>query len=164
MADSTAALNRARKLGLARHIGVSNYTSTMLDEVTKLSQEPLVADQVEYHPFLDQTKIHAACRRHGLAMTSYCPLGRSGVLSDATVQAIAKAHGKTASQIVLRWHVQQPGVVAIPKSGSRQHIIDNLAVFDFELTVDEMKRISGLARADGRVVDPSFAPRWDRAA
>ena len=68
------------------------------------------------------------------------------------------------SQVVLRWHMQQPGLVAIPKSGTRTHIVDNLDIFDFELGEDEMRRISALARPGGRVVDPSFAPQWDRAA
>ena len=161
---STAALCDAKRSGLAKHVGVSNYTVAMLDEATRLAGEPLVADQVEYHPYLGQGPLHAACRRHGMAMTSYCPLGRSNVLADPTIGAIAGAHGRTVSQIVLRWHVQQPGVVAIPKSGTKKHIEDNLAVFDFALSDDEMARISALARPDGRVVNPPFAPHWDAAA
>lgn len=161
---STAALCDARRSGLAKHVGVSNYTVAMLDEATRLADEPLVADQVEYHPYLGQAPLHAACRRHGMAMTSYCPLGRSNVLADRTIGEIASAHGRSVSQIVLRWHVQQPGVVAIPKSGTKKHIEDNLAVFDFVLSDDEMARISSLAQPGGRVVDPPFAPQWDAAA
>lgn len=161
---STAALCKAKSLGLARHIGVSNYTVAMLDEAVRLATEPLVVNQVEYHPYLDQSRVREACRRHGLALTAYCPLGRSGVFTDPVLAAIADARGRSVSQIVLRWHVQQDGVAAIPKSGTRKHIADNLAIFDFELSPEEMSRISGLARPDGRVVDPSFAPAWDRAA
>lgn len=164
LADSTAALCRTKRQGLARHIGISNYTAAMVDETVGLASEPLVANQVEYHPYLDQGAVKAACARHGMAMTSYCPLGRGGLLADPVVTAIASRYGIAPSQVVLRWHVQQPGIVAIPKSGTPAHIATNIDVFGFELTPDEMRSLSGLARPDGRVVDPAFAPDWDRAA
>jgi diketogulonate reductase-like aldo/keto reductase len=156
-------LGRAKRDGLARHIGVSNFTVTLLDRAVAASDEPLVVNQVEYHPYLDQTKLREACHRHGIALTAYCPLGRAGVLNEPVLRAIAERHGKTVSQVVLRWHVQQPGTIAIPKSGTPKHIAENIAIMDFELSQDEMARISALARPDGRVVDPSFAPDWDRA-
>jgi diketogulonate reductase-like aldo/keto reductase len=162
--DSTAALCRVKAQGLARHIGVSNYPSAMLDEAVRLATEPLVCNQVEYHPYLDQRAVKQACERHGMAMTAYSPLGRSALLDEATLKAIAAAHGRSVSQIVLRWHVQQPGVIAIPRSKSRDHIVNNLDVFGFELSPEEMSRISALARPDGRFVDPDFAPAWDKAA
>ncbi len=162
--QSTAALCHARRLGLSRHIGISNYTAAMVDEAVALATEPLVANQVEYHPYLDQTAVLAACRRHGLALTSYCPLGRGGMLADPAVQDIAKRHGTSEAQVVLRWHVQQDGVVAIPKSGTPAHIAKNLDVFDLRFSDEEMQALSGLSRPDGRVVDPDFAPDWDRAA
>lgn len=164
LADSTAALCRMKSQGLARHIGVSNYPSAMLDEAVRLATEPLVCNQVEYHPYLDQGVVKQACERHGMAMTAYSPLGRSALLEDATLQALAAAHGRSVSQIVLRWHVQQPGVIAIPRSKTRDHIVKNLDVFGFELSPDEMGRISALARPDGRFVAPDFAPTWDKAA
>jgi diketogulonate reductase-like aldo/keto reductase len=164
LAESTAALCRVKQRGLARHIGVSNYPSAMLEEAVRLATEPLVCDQVEYHPYLDQSAVRQACERHGVAMTAYSPLGRSALLGDATLRTIAQAHGRTVSQIVLRWHVQQPGTVAIPRSKTREHIVANLDVFDFALSEDEMRRISNLARPDGRFVNPDFAPRWDAAA
>lgn len=164
LAQSTAALCEARKSGLARNVGVSNYPVAMLTEALGLASEPLVANQVEYHPYLGQRPLYEACRANGVAMTSYCPLGRSNVLADPTVAAIADGHGRSPSQIVLRWHVQQPGVVAIPKSGTKAHIAANLAVFDFELSAEEMSRIAALARPDGRVVNPPFSPHWDAAA
>ncbi|MDB5591442.1 aldo/keto reductase [Enterovirga sp.] len=161
---STAALCGAKRSGLARHIGVSNYTAAMLDETVRRATEPLVTNQVEYHPYLAQDPVMAACSRHGLALTAYCPLGRGAVLEDEAVRRVAERHGKTPSQIVLRWHVQQPGVVAIPKSGTPKHIADNLDIFAFELAPDEMAALSGLRRPNSRVVDPDFAPDWDRAA
>ncbi len=162
--DSTAALCRMKRRGLARHVGVSNYPSAMLDAAVALADEPLVVNQVEYHPYLGQDAVRAACRRHDMALTAYCPLGRSGVFEDPVLRSIAGRHGRTVSQVVLRWHVQQPGTIAIPKSGTPKHIVENIAVFDFRLSDDEMAQISSLARPDGRVVDPDFAPAWDQAA
>ena len=136
----------------------------MLDDAVSLASEPLVANQCEYHPYLDQSKVIGACRRHGLAFTSYSPLGKGELLNDRVIRDIAAAHNRTPGQIVLRWHVQQPGVVAIPKSGDRERIAQNLAVFDFALSEDEMLRISGLARPNGRMIAPEFSPPWDEAA
>lgn len=161
---STAALCKARRSGLARHIGVSNYTVRMLDEAVRLATEPLVCNQVEYHPYLAQQAVTDACRRHGMALTAYCPLGRNTLMRDPVLGEVAARHGKTVPQVVLRWHVQQPGVVAIPKSGTPAHIAANIDILDFTLSDDEMAALSRLARPDGRVVDPSFAPDWDRAA
>lgn len=162
--DSISALCDAKRRGLARHVGVSNHPAAMLREAISLASEPLVANQVEYHPRLDQAAVLAAARENGMALTSYCPLGRGDLVNDADVQAIAQRHHKTPAQIVLRWHVQQPGVVAIPKSGDRGRIAQNLDIFDVELTNAEMATLAGLARPDGRLVDPTFAPAWDRAA
>ena len=136
----------------------------LLDEAVALASEPLVTNQCEYHPRLDQSKVREACRRHGMAFTSYSPLGKADVLRERVIQEIAQAHGRTAAQVVLRWHVQQPGVVAVPKSGNSQRISENMAVFEFALSDDEMRRMSSLARSDGRIISPAFAPPWDRAA
>ena len=158
------ALCEAKRRGLARHIGVSNFTVALLDEAVRLATEPLVANQCEYHPYLDQGAVLAACRRHGLAFASYSPLGRGGLTDDPVIGAIARAHGRTPGQVVLRWHVQQPGVVAIPKSGNPERIAQNLQVFDFALSDEEMARLHGLARPDGRLVRTSWEPAWDEAA
>ncbi len=158
------ALCGAKRAGLARHIGVANFTVALLEEAVALASEPLVTNQCEYHPFLSQERVLAACRRHSLSFTSYCPIGRAAVISEPVIAEIAARHGKTPAQVVLRWHVQQPGVIAIPKSGNRNRIAENIAVFDFTLTDDEMRCISSLARPDGRMISPTFAPAWDRAA
>jgi diketogulonate reductase-like aldo/keto reductase len=162
--EAIAGLVNAKKRGLAKHIGISNFTVRMIDEAVAASREPLVVNQVEYHPHLDQSKVLAACRRHGLALTAYCPLGRGavgGVLDERVVKDIAKAKAKTPAQVVLRWHMQQKGVVAVPKSETANRIAENIAVFDFNLSDDDMSRLSKLTRADGRVVKPDFAPQWD---
>ena len=163
LAGSIRALCETRRRRLARHIGLANFPVRLLDEAFSLASEPLVTNQCEHHPFLDQSRLREACRRHGMAFTSYSPLGKTEVLGDPVIRAIAGAHGKTPAQVVLRWHVQQ-GVVAIPKSGHPQRITENLAVFDFVLSPDEMVRISALVRPNGRIISPAFAPPWDPPA
>jgi len=132
----------------------------MLDEAARLASELLVTNQVEMHPFLDQTKLIAACRKHGVSVTAYCPLARGAVAGNADLERIGKAHGKTSSQVALRWLVQQ-GIVPIPRTAKAGHLAANLAVFDFDLSEDEMAEIAALKRPDGRVVNPPHAPKWD---
>jgi diketogulonate reductase-like aldo/keto reductase len=160
---SIAALCKAKRQGLAKHIGVSNFTVALLAEAVSLAEEPIVANQCEYHPRLDQSRVIAACRERGVAFTSYCPLGQGrGLLAEPAIAAIAKCHAKTAAQTVLRWHVQQEGLVAIPKSGNRQRIAENLAIFDFALSDEEMRTLSALAIPNGRIISPGWSPAWDR--
>lgn len=163
-AETARALAEARRRGLSRHIGVSNFPETLLEEAAAAAGEPLVANQCEYHPRLDQSRLIAACRRRGMAFTSYSPLGQGGVLDAPEIAEIAEGRGKSPGQIVLRWHVQQEGVIAIPRSGNPERIRANIDIFDFELDDGEMARIHGLARPDGRRVDPSWAPDWGDAA
>ena len=159
---SIAALCDAKRHGLARHVGVSNFPVALLERAVSLATEPLVANQCEYHPHLDQTKLLAACRRHGLAFLSYAPIGKGAVLEDATVRDVAARHGRTPAQVVLRWHVQQDGVAAIPKSANPQRIAENLDVFGFTLSEEDMRAVSRLAQPDGRMVAPGWSPSWDR--
>lgn len=158
--ETIDALNEAKALGLTRHIGVSNFPPRLLRAALARSGAPLVANQCEYHPVLDQSALLAECRAAGVAFVSYCPLGRGELLNHPTVVEIARAHGRTPAQALLRWHVQQPGVVAIPRSHSPERIAANLHVFDFELSDDEMKRLFALASKGGRIVDPETAPNW----
>ena len=161
LAETMAALCEAKRQGLAKHIGVSNFPALLLDKAVRLSSEPLVANQCEYHPRLAQGNLLAACARQGVALVSFCPLAQGDMIADPVVVRIAQAHGKKPGQIILRWHVQQPGVVAIPKSGREENIRDNLAIFDFALSGDEMNAIFALHRQDGRIIHPAWAPAWD---
>lgn len=161
-ADTILTLNDVKRRGLARHIGVSNYTAALLEESWAATEEPIVVNQCEYHPYLSQEKVLAACRAHGMAFTSYSPVGRGGELADPVVTGVAERIGRTPAQVVIRWHIQQHGVVAIPKSARPSRIRENFGVFDFELEPGDMAAISALARPDGRVIDPSdVAPDWD---
>jgi 2,5-diketo-D-gluconate reductase B len=160
--DPVAALAKMKRTGLTRHIGVANFPVALLDEAVRLCPEPLVTDQVEYHPYLDQTRLLAACRRHGIVLTAYCPLGRGRLINDPEMANIARARGKSVAQIALRWLVQQDGVVPIPRSSNPTRMAENLDVFGFTLSEDEMARIAALKRPNARIADPAGrAPAWD---
>ncbi len=146
-------LAKAKRDGLARHIGVANFTTTLLDEAMALCPEPLAVLQAEYHPYLDQSKLLAAARQHGLVFVAYCPLARGRLFDDPVLADIAAARGRTVAQVALRWLVQQ-NVAVIPFSSQPQRIIDNANVFNFALSDDEMARISALKRANGRIANP----------
>ena len=147
------ALVKAKKDGKARHIGVANFNIALLDQAVALCPEPIVALQAEYHPYLDQSKLMGAVKRHKLAFVAYCPLARGRMFEDTVLASIAKAHGRSIAQIALRWLIQQ-NVVPIPFSQNPQRIADNFNVFDFELSDDEMARIAALKRPDGRIANP----------
>jgi len=162
LAESMAALNEVRARGLARNIGVSNFTVALIEEAVGLSEHPLACNQVENHPFLNQDRVMATCRKHGLAFVSYCPLARGAELfGQAPVSEAAARHGKTPAQVVLRWHVQQDGVVAIPRSSNLDRIRENLDVFDFTLDTGEVAAIDALRPRALRICDFDFSPEWD---
>lgn len=157
-----ASLNDVKRRGIARFIGVSNFPTKLLDEAWNATEVPLAVNQCEYHPYLNQDKLIAACRARGMAFTAYSPVGQGDVLSDPVVRGIAERLDRTPAQIVLRWLIQQGGVVAIPKSATPSRIRENLGVFGFELTREDMAAIGALAHPDGRLVrDPDLAPDWD---
>ena len=160
LAETLGVLCKAKRDGRARHVGVANFTTALLAEAVKLTSEPLVTNQIEVHPFLDQGKVLAACRQYGLSVTAYCPIARGKVPGNDVLERIGKAHGKTSSQVALRYLVQQ-GIIPIPRTANAEHQAANLAVFDFALTAAEMAEIGKLKRADGRVVNPPHAPKWD---
>jgi diketogulonate reductase-like aldo/keto reductase len=160
LADTMGALAQAKQAGMTRHIGVSNFNIALMDEAVKLYPEPLVCNQVEYHPLMDQSKLIAACKRLGMAMIAYSPIARGGLGDNTTLAAIGASHGKTSAQVALRWLMQQ-GIVAIPRTSRVERLAENFAIFDFELSAPEMAAISALGSAAGRIVDPAFAPKWD---
>ena len=160
LSETLGALARAKKLGLARHIGVSNFTVALIEQAVAECPEPLVCDQVEYHPYLDQTKVREACAQHGLALVAYSPVAKGKVKGDETLNRIGRARGKTAAQICLRWLVQQ-NVCAIPRTSKIERLSENIDIFDFELSDAEMARISRMGDAKTRLTDFGFAPKWD---
>lgn len=163
IAETMGALCEAKRAGLTRHIGVSNFPVALLEQAVAASSEPVAVNQCEYHPYLDQSKLISACRSLGIVFAAYSPLGSGALLSDPVIRQIATKIGRTPAQVILRWHVQQ-NVCAIPKSSDRLRVQQNVDVFGFSLTDDEMAAIFSLARPDGRGVNPAWAPTWDGRA
>jgi diketogulonate reductase-like aldo/keto reductase len=162
LAETLGALAKAKRQGLTRHIGVANFNIAMLDEAIRLCPEPLVTLQVECHPYLDQSKVIAACRERGLVLTAYCPLARGGLVNDSVLTEIARRTGKTFAQVALRWLMQQDIIAAIPRSSNPVRIAQNIDLFDFELSDGDMRRIGNLKKPNGRIANPAGrAPQWD---
>ena len=160
--ETMGALAKAKREGKARHIGVANFNIALMEEAQGHCPEPLAVLQAEYHPYLDQSKVLAYCRKAGLLFMAYCPLGRGRLFKEPVLAEIAQAKGKTLAQVALRWLVQQGGIAPIPRSANPQHMAESLQVFDFTLTDAEMKRIHSLAHPDGRIANPQGrAPKWD---
>jgi 2,5-diketo-D-gluconate reductase B len=160
LAETLGALAHVKQLGLARHIGVSNFTVALIEQAVAACPEPLVCDQVEFHPYLEQTLVRDACGRHGMAVVAYSPVAKGRVKNDATLAAIGRSHGKSAAQICLRWLVQQ-NVAAIPRTSRLERLSENIDIFDFELSEAEMRTISAMGSARERLTDFGFAPKWD---
>jgi 2,5-diketo-D-gluconate reductase B len=160
LAETLGALARVKQLGLARHIGVSNFTVALIEEAATACPEPLACDQVEYHPYLNQSKVREACARHGMAVVAYSPLVKGRIKNDRALLRIGDRCRKTAAQVCLRWLVQQ-NVAAIPRTSKLERLSENLEIFDFELSEDEMNQISGMGSANSRLTDYGFAPKWD---
>jgi 2,5-diketo-D-gluconate reductase B len=162
LSETLGALCRIKQAGLACHIGVSNFTVALVEEAVKIASEPLVCNQIEMHPFLDQSKVIAVCRGHGMAIVAYSPIARGNAKNDAVLARIGQAHGKTAAQVCLRWLVQQ-NIAVIPRTSKVERLEENLTIFDFALSSDEMAEIAKLARRGGRLVDYAYSgtPKWD---
>ena len=159
--ETVQELARVHSDGLARHVGVSNFNIELLDRALAAAQAPLVTNQVEYHPFLDQSKLLSAVEEREMILTAYSPLAHGRVPGNDTLRQIGEKHGKSAVQVALRWLVQQ-GTVVIPRTSDPEHCRLNMEIFDFELGTGEMERIHDMARPDGRVLSPrGLAPEWD---
>lgn len=164
LAERIGALNEVRKAGKTRNIGISNFNVALTEEAVALSDTPLATNQVEYHPYLDQTKVIAAAGKHGLSITAYYLMADGKVPDDQMLREIGASHGKTAAQVVLRWAVQQDGVIALSKTATESRLKENYNIFDFALSDAEMAAIHKLAQARGRIVNPgNLAPEWDAA-
>ncbi|WP_226011459.1 aldo/keto reductase [Halomicrobium salinisoli] len=153
--ETLNAMSDLRDDGLVRHVGVSNFSVEQTREAEALSDAPILTNQVEYHVRHRQDDLLAYCVENDVLLTAYSPLGVGDVLGDESVQAVAERHGKAASQVAIRWLLQQPTVAAIPMSSDPAHVRENFDVFDFELSGDEMRELFAL----GEAVDDDFAAR-----
>lgn len=142
--ETLGAMRGLQEEGGVLHVGVSNFSPSLVEEASRHAE--IFCNQVEYHPYKDQDALLEQAREMDYLLTAYKPLSRGGVEEDATLREIGEAHGKTAAQVALRWLVQQEKVCAIPKATGEDHLRANLDVFDFELSEEEMDRVSTLRR------------------
>jgi diketogulonate reductase-like aldo/keto reductase len=161
IAPQVTPLAEIHEQGLAKLVGVSNYTQEQL--LTAVTECPvrLANIQCEYHPNLDQDPILKTARGFDMLFTSYSPIGQGEVLSNPAIERLAEWNKRTPAQIVLRWHLQQANVAAIPRTSSDDHLKTNFDVFDFELSAEDMKTVYGLIKPDGRMINPDWSPKWD---
>jgi 2,5-diketo-D-gluconate reductase B len=154
-------LSAAQASGLAKAIGVSNFTIPLMRRAAKRASVPLINNQVEFHPLLDQSRVRAEAEKLGIVLSAYSPLGRGAVLKDPTVQEVAKRLGRPPSEIALRWIIQQ-GVVAVPMTTKRENAKSNMRIFDFELSAADMAKLSEASKQNRRLISPTgWAPQWD---
>ena len=157
LAETLGAMTALQEAGKVSHLGLANFPGRLVEAA--LEHAPIICDQVEYHPYLGQADLLGRAREHDLMITAYSPLARGRAAGDPVLQSIGEAHGATASQVALRWLLDQPHVAAIPKASTHEHRAANLDVFDFDLSEDDQHRIAGLERGL-RTADPSWAV-WD---
>jgi 2,5-diketo-D-gluconate reductase A len=139
--------------GRARSIGVSNFQPQHLRRLHEECEIPPAVNQIEVHPYLTQDKLRAFCAQHEIAVEAWSPIGRGHVLGDPEVVTIARDTGKTPAQVVLRWHIQR-GDIVFPKSITPARIRENIDIFDFELTPEQMEMVSALNRNHRMGPDP----------
>lgn len=158
--EQVALLNAVQVAGRTRFIGISNYNRSQHRAAVATSAAPILTNQVEMHPYLDQSALLALAGETGAVLTAYFGMADGAVPQDPVLQAIGAAHGKTAAQVGLRWLLQQ-GVITLTKTARPNRVAENIAVFDFVLSDAEMAAIHALARPDGRLVSPAgLAPDW----
>jgi diketogulonate reductase-like aldo/keto reductase len=149
--DAWRALVDLREAGVVRTVGVSNFTAEHLADVIEDSGVTPAINQIELHPYFPQADMIAEHERLGIVTEAWSPLGKaSATYEEAAVLDAARRHEATPAQVILRWHVQQ-GVVPLPKSARPERQAENLDIFEFELSDDEIAAISALGRDDGRL-------------
>ena len=142
--ETLGAMRELQEDGSVLHVGVSNFSPSLVEEAAEHAD--IFCNQVQYHPYRNQDALLDQAQKMDYLLTAYTPLSRGGVQRDATLREIGEAHNKTATQVALRWLVQQEKVSAIPKATGEEHLRENLDVFDFELSDEEMRSISSLSR------------------
>jgi diketogulonate reductase-like aldo/keto reductase len=141
--ETWRAMEEIYKSGKAKAIGVSNYMINHLEEMKKYAKIPPAVNQVEFHPFLYQEELLSYCQKHDIAFEAHSPLIHGEHLNNEIIKSVAQKHGKSEAQILLRWSLQH-GAIPIPKSAHQERITENIRVFDFELSDEEMKKLDGL--------------------
>lgn len=156
-------LESAMHDGLARNIGVSNFTSRMLRQTGSIIDTPLVTDQVEFHPLLNQDVLMAAASETGIPLSAYCSVARGKIFSYPELASIGEGYGKSTAQVALRW-ILQKGVIPVAMSSNPVNMKANFAITDFTLSHVDMHRIDRLTKTNHRIVTHEIvptAPEWD---
>jgi diketogulonate reductase-like aldo/keto reductase len=150
-------MQQSRADGLAASIGVSNFSLEELDAVLALGGDAPAVNQVQFSPFEHRRALHEGCEQRGVAIEAYSPLGTGRHLGDEAVARVAEAHGRTSAQVLIRWCLQRD-LIVLPKSTHRERIEENGAVFDFELSAEDMRALDALDRTGG--TDAARESRW----
>jgi 2,5-diketo-D-gluconate reductase B len=158
--EALKTMDGLQRKGYIRKIGVSNFTPKLMMQA--LTDDEIIANQIEYHPFLSQSDLIELAVIYNYFVIAYAPLAQGKVMQNNLLMHMGKKYDKTPAQISLRWLIQQYNVVAIPRSSKIDHIKSNIEIFDFELTESEMNDISKLSTGK-RLIDPDFAPEWNEA-
>jgi 2,5-diketo-D-gluconate reductase B len=153
-------LMKLKAEGRTRAIGVANFNIALLKTVVEEIRAPIACDQVEYHVMLDQTKLRKYLSAKSIPLVAYCPLAQGKVASDATLMAIGRKHGASASQVALKWLLDQDGVAAIPKASRAESQKSNLDALNIGLDEEDRQAIAALPK-DRRCVNPALGPVWD---
>lgn len=143
-----------QKEGRATSIGVSNFQAAHLDRIIEETGVVPAVNQIEAHPFFGNEEVRAASAAHGIAVEAWSPIAQGAVNDDATIQAIASRLGRTPAQVTLRWHVQR-GDIVFPKSMRAERMAENFAIFDFELSPEDMAAVTGLDRGEEGRLGPN---------
>jgi len=158
--EAVTNLMNAQDRDFCRAIGVSNFNLEQMAEALALNAE-LITNQVEYHPFLDQSPLLDFIEAQEMSLTAYAPLAQGQVFKDPVILDIADKHGKQPNQIVLRWLLDQEPVIPIPMTSNPKHLRSNADVFRIRLDAQDKRRLDQLAGQNRRLVDPDFSPEWD---
>jgi 2,5-diketo-D-gluconate reductase B len=154
---SLQAMRELQEDGKTHHVGVSNFPAGLLARALEIA--PLFADQVEYHPFLEQDALLALAQQRDFTLTAYSPLAHGKVVGHPELTAIGEQYGKSAGQVTLRWLLDQPNVTTLPKASSHERRVENFEIFDFALSDADRERIAALPK-DVRTANPAWAPDW----
>jgi diketogulonate reductase-like aldo/keto reductase len=152
-------MEQARELGFARSIGVSNFGVGELRQLLATATVPPVVDQVQFSPYEYRKALLDSCLQNGIALEAYSPLGTGRHLTSDTVARIARRHGRTPAQLLLRWCIER-GIPVIPKSTHRERIAENAQVFDFSLSAEDLAELDALDRTGG--TDRALERTWWR--
>ena len=162
LSETIPALCELQKQGLTRHIGVSNFNIANIIEAEKYADVPIVVNQVEFHPFIKQKTLQTFLNNHHILLEAYSPLARGDVFDNEIIKEIADKHNVTPAQISLAWILADKHRIAIPKTSNPDHLQGNLDAIKVQLSADDIEKINGLARADGRKIKhPDYSPEWD---